>query len=328
MHNPIRTTLTTITLSLLSIACAPQNVKNDETGSSSYGSAGSGDEIAEVEKAGSPEPTPKQVPETREPVAKPQQGAKTPADQQFSMTSEDIAEPVEASIKPTTASSTAETDTPEPAEDQAGIPEQPELDLSTTQETTEGVPEPLADPEAVGEYQEPAVLTGEAVLPEDAPAESPEVETKALDIADLPLTFGDRWSLDRRPGPIDRKAGCLLSSRSVNIPDGYERTDVQLLLTADILYVKTDSNIDLSYQETGIRFDDGTLLPFDNLATETTARIDKDISTLYERMTSSRTILVRLGFWPSWPVTKTQEAGFSMDGFDEALRALRLCEKM
>ena len=328
MHIPIRTTLSTLTLSLLSIACAPQNVKNDETGSSSYDSAGGAEEVAQVEKAGDPEPTPRQVPETREPVAKSQQGAKTPADPQFSTTSEVIAEPVEASIEQTPASSTAETDTAEPDEDQADIPEQPELDSSTTQETTDGVPEPLADPEAGGDSQEPAMPIGETSLPEDAPAEHPAVEIEALDMADLPLAFGDRWSLDRRPGPIDQKTGCLLASRSVNIPDGYERTDVQLLLTADNLYVKTDSNIDLSYQATGIRFDDGTLLPFDSLATETTARINKDISTLYERMTSSRAILVRLGFWPSWPVTKTQEAGFSMEGFGEALRALRLCEKM
>lgn len=195
--------------------------------------------------------------------------------------------------------------------------------LETGPDTADSEPEVAVVLESADDHQQLAMLSRQNNLSEAATPETPP-----LDMADLPLSFGVHWSLDRRPNPIDHKTQCLLASRSVNISDGYERTDVQLLLTANSLYVRTESNLDLSYPDTGISLDNGTLVPFEGLAKETAAMISGDIEMLYEQMAPSRTVLVKLGFWPTWPVTKTQEASFPLEGFDQAIKALWLCEKM
>ena len=150
-----------------------------------------------------------------------------------------------------------------------------------------------------------------------------------LDRASLPLPFGRQWVLDRRPNPVTKEIQCMLASEVVNIPDGYDRTNVQVLLTLDSIYVSTDSNIDLSYPQTGIRIGASTLRPFDTLAGQTAAMVSgEDVSALYARMTSSPDMVVRLGFWPTWPVTETREASYSLEDFHTAVTALRACNRM
>ena len=56
--------------------------------------------------------------------------------------------------------------------------------------------------------------------------------------------------------------------------------------------------------------------------------ISGDVESLYRQMAPNQTLLVRLGFWPTWPVTETQQASFPLDGFDDAVKALWQCEKM
>ena len=198
-------------------------------------------------------------------------------------------------------------------------PEADTVETDTVVETPQGsMDDPL----------ELAMLTEKKAMAEDARANQPAVRNTTLDMAALPLSFGDYWSLDRAPNPVNDQTQCLLASRSVNISDGYDKTDVQMLLTAHSLYVKTESNIDLSYPGTGVRLDDGTLVPFERVVKEKTAIISGDIAILYEQMAPSRLATVRLGFWPTWPVTETQEARFSLNDFGDAVEALWLCEKM
>ena len=150
-----------------------------------------------------------------------------------------------------------------------------------------------------------------------------------LDRASLPLPFGRQWVLDRRPNPVTKEIQCMLASEVVNIPDGYDRTNVQVLLTLNTIYVSADSNIDLSYPQTGIRVGAGALRPFDKLAGQTAAMVSgDDVSALYARMTNSPDLVVRLGFWPTWPVTETREASYSLEDFQTAVMALRACSRL
>jgi len=164
--------------------------------------------------------------------------------------------------------------------------------------------------------------------PAAAQAVTEHTDIMHLDGASLPLSFGRRWVLDRRPNPVTKETQCILASESVNIQDGYDRTNVQVLLTLDSIYVSTDSNIDLSYPQTGIRIGTGTLRPFDKLAGQTAAMVSgDDVSALYASMTSSPDMVVRLGFWPTWPVTETREASYSLEDFHTAVMALRACSR-
>jgi hypothetical protein len=190
--------------------------------------------------------------------------------------------------------------------------------------------EPAAEPSAASRLAmaEPAIpRPGPA--PAEAKAAIQHADILHLDRTSLPLSFGRQWVLDRRPNPVTKETQCILASEAVNIPDGYDRTNVKVLLTLDSIYVSTDSNIDLSYPQTGIRIGAGTLRPFDKLAGKTAAMVSgDDVSALYARMASSPDMVVRLGFWPTWPVTETREASYSLEDFQTAVMALRACNRM
>ena len=154
------------------------------------------------------------------------------------------------------------------------------------------------------------------------------VEPFTMTLESLPMTFGNQWTLDRAPNPITRKNECMLTSKSVNIFDGYEQTEVQLYLTSGAIFAKTKSNIDLSYPETGLRVDSSRLKAFEKVAKLKNAVISSDVDGVLASMVSGQQVVVRLGFWPTWPVTSTREVIFQLEEFPEAIRALRACEKM
>ena len=165
--------------------------------------------------------------------------------------------------------------------------------------------------------------------PVEAHAAVQQTDIMQLDPASLPLSFGRQWILDRRPNPVTQKTECILASEIVNISDGYDRTNVQVLLTLDSIYVDTDSNIDLSYPQTGIRVGASVLRAFDKLAGQSAAMVSgDDVSALYAHMTNSSNMVVRLGFWPTWPVTETREASYTLEDFQTAVSALRACNRM
>ncbi|MCP3871142.1 MAG: hypothetical protein GY703_24185 [Gammaproteobacteria bacterium] len=183
-------------------------------------------------------------------------------------------------------------------------------------------------PESIGNEKVAMVIPPPELLSEEAESGMVPSQTLLLDMSNLPMSFSGRWSLDRRVNPVNQKTQCILTSRPVNISDGYDRSDIQLLLTSLSLYVNSDSKLDLSYPETGIQIPGGALHPFSGLAKETVAMFDDDTKMLYDNMTDGGELLVKLGFWPTWPVTETQVARFPLDGFSDAVKALRECERM
>jgi len=201
---------------------------------------------------------------------------------------------------------------------------------------TQAAAKPTPEPEPAADFSADdnlAMAEPAGALPGTPPAEAQEairrVDIMHLDLESLPLSFGNQWVLDRRPNPVTSETQCILTSEAVNIPDGYDKTRIQVLLTLDSIYVNSESNIDLSYPQTGIRIGTDPLRPFDKLTGETTAIVSgDDVSALYIRMASNPDLVVRLGFWPTWPVTETREASYSLEDFRTALMALRACNRM
>ncbi len=363
MYIPNRSIPIAATLLLLSAACTPQLVRDDETKTSADGSY-SGETISSIGNTVVPPATASQNPTLSPPGESlpedAQQPLSTPADKPkppvisaaqkmkakpvVKVAAQPKAKKIEASLsagtKPASQKDSSKKislpSTSEPVQSDSSLDE-PERKGSAAQPPDKPIPEPesadnITDaaeaPESSDDHQQLVMLNRPKLPPEEVQSDIPSQAITTMNLAALPLSFGAHWSLDRRPNPINHETQCLLASRSINISDGYERTDVQLLLTATSLYVKTDSNIDLSYPDSGIRLDDGTQLQFESLAKQTAAMISGDVAALYKQMTPSQTLLVRLGFWPTWPVTQTQEASFPLDGFSDAVNALWLCEKM
>lgn len=225
--------------------------------------------------------------------------------------------------QPDTASGSGDTGAAstviQPAEDPAASVEYSTA-IEAAAEPAGGPTQPDLEPANTGEQEQ--------VIGDEESTESVTMAGDGLNLSDLPLTFGNYWSLDRSANPVSLKTQCLLTSEPVNISDGYDRTNVRLVLTADTLYITADSNIDLSYPESGIHLDDGKVVILERLAEPTTAVVSNDLGNLYQQLADGRTALVKLGFWPTWPVTETQQARFSLQGFAEARDAMRYCEMM
>jgi hypothetical protein len=215
-------------------------------------------------------------------------------------------------------------------------------------------PETIAQPQPVAETPSPVVTTPPKPVTKPAPAPTPAVikpkvstditrkvqpapkpepkiapiAVKPMTLSSLPMRFGKEWTLDRRPNPLIKTTECLLISDPITIPDGYDKTRVKLLLTTNKLYVQTDSNIDLSYPHSGVQIDDSPVWAFDKVIKDTSTELGTHFKEALSRLDHGKTITVHLGFWPTWPMTKTREASFSLEGMKAAVTALTECEKM
>ena len=143
----------------------------------------------------------------------------------------------------------------------------------------------------------------------------------------LPITFGE-WTLDRKQDTLSQTARCLLTSRDQKFNDGYSEAKIQIRLSNKSLFIKTNSNIDLSYPDVGL-YIDGTLTEsFKTQSGESSIELKSRISALIKKMASGKQLTVKLGFWPTWPKTETRNLTFSLTDFDEASHALTACDKL
>lgn len=139
----------------------------------------------------------------------------------------------------------------------------------------------------------------------------------------LPKNLPGGWVLDIRPDQLGSDRRCLLYSAREPIFDGYDNSWIRLQITTDAVVVNADSNLDSTYPGQGLRVDNGELIPF------TTGLLNK--KTTYTKqanpasMVNGRTCTLFLGFWPTWPVTKTQHVSIDLAGFKRAYAALKAC---
>ena len=191
------------------------------------------------------------------------------------------------------------------------------------------VDKPVASPKPVAVQPEVSADLQKAIqtVLEQEP-ETTKIEAKPLSLSLLPMRFGTSWTLDRRPNPVTKTTECLLTSDPVTIADGYENTKVQLLLTTAMLYVQTGSNIDLGYPQSGVQIDGGPVWAFDSVIKETSVKLDTHYEEFVSRFSLGKTVTARLGFWPTWPMTETREASFSLKGMEDSISKLTECSNM
>ena len=99
-------------------------------------------------------------------------------------------------------------------------------------------------------------------------------------------------------------------------------------ITGRQLIVKTKSNIDTSYADTGVRVDAGGLFAIERLYRETGVIYESQFMALTEAMKSGEELNVILGYWPTWPMTQAYEAEISLTQFNTAYSAWQSCNKM
>jgi hypothetical protein len=156
----------------------------------------------------------------------------------------------------------------------------------------------------------------------------PEIALASL--KQLPVNFNSGWSVALKKLPISNTETCVLYNEKNNFFDGYKDNNIKIYLSLSQLLVKSDSNFDLSYPETGVY-----VLGEDNNSAfyALTISSQKTIAVLALPLndyiaSTSKNLVMKSGFWPSWPVTDTKTALFPFTEVDSMIKTLNTCTSL
>ena len=135
------------------------------------------------------------------------------------------------------------------------------------------------------------------------------------------------WSVRIGDDGIQQRAVCLLESDPRQIHDGQTTTPVKLVYNGKVLIAVTKSNIDLSYAGIGLQVDKQSIHAVDTLHKKTRVVFEKASNDIIQEFIKGREARLVLGFWPSWPKTKTVTSHFSLRGFSRAYQAFQDCQQ-
>ena len=124
---------------------------------------------------------------------------------------------------------------------------------------------------------------------------------------------------------VGQTDGCVLETGKISIFDGYQDTRLKLSLTDAGLLVRTESNIDLSFDDVGLAVDGGDFIPADAVVDEQQVLFSKDSNTIIGQFMRGGSVKLYLRFWPTYPATQRYEASFSLIGFTRAHNNYRKC---
>ena len=112
---------------------------------------------------------------------------------------------------------------------------------------------------------------------------------------------------------------CRLESDKVPINDGYQNVTAQIFVTAGgTVQIVSESTFDFGSGDIGIQVDKDPFVKADKLAGDKTVVFDASAPTLMPRFKAGLNARAQLRFWPTWPVTGTHDAEFSLIGFTKA----------
>jgi hypothetical protein len=126
---------------------------------------------------------------------------------------------------------------------------------------------------------------------------------------------------DAGPG----KAGCLLETEKVSLFDGYADTRLRLSVADGAVRVKTESNIDSSFDDLGLMVDGKDFVPADAVVDEKDVLFNTATGSLIEQFIRGRTVTLYLRFWPTYPATQRYESRISLAGFTRAYNDYEAC---
>lgn len=190
-------------------------------------------------------------------------------------------------------------------------------------------PKPAAKPVAVTkpapQPKPPVASPIETPASADKPATLATITPPApikVSLDNLPLTIGDAWILDRT------EASCSLSSKPVQLDDGQGGTPVTLQITPDSLRITTISDIDTTYEKTGITIDQHEHFDLETVDRRTNLVFTRQKNRLLNVMQNSQQFTLTLGFWPTWPQTQTYSVDIPLQDFASAMTALNTCNRL
>ncbi len=125
--------------------------------------------------------------------------------------------------------------------------------------------------------------------------------------------------------PAPGMTGCTLETEQISIFDGYSDTRLRLSMANSELRVKTESNIDTSFNDVGLAVDGKDFIPADGVVDEKNALFSTRVEAVTEQFIHGHSVTVYLRFWPTYPATQRYQVNFSLMGFTRAYNAYKAC---
>ncbi len=149
-------------------------------------------------------------------------------------------------------------------------------------------------------------------------------------LTQLPLTLNHGWMVEVKKLPLTSVETCVLYQEKNGVFDGYKDNDIKLYLTRSQLLVISGSNFDLSYPDTGVYVDnndnDSSFYPLSLSSQHTIAVLTLPLNEYIKN--SSKALVVKSGFWPSWPITETKTLQFTFPKVDSMIKILNTCTSL
>lgn len=152
-----------------------------------------------------------------------------------------------------------------------------------------------------------------------------------LGIIMIPITSlanqNTHWQVVTDYDVLNKHVACLMLSAKKTSSDGQGTTSLQLLYNGAEFVVKTQSNIDLTYPDLGLKVDNAPILPIDYLNKDTVAVFAQEADKIKKLFIQGHKANLTLGFWPTWPKTQAYTTEFSLIGFTKTYKEFLRCQK-
>ena len=141
-------------------------------------------------------------------------------------------------------------------------------------------------------------------------------------LAVAPYAVHAGWTVaDATPG----NTGCVLETEEIGLFDGYADTRLRLSVADGVLRVRTESNIDFSFNDVGLEVDDRGFIPADAVVDEKDVLFSSGMEALIDQFIHGRAATLYLRFWPTYPATQRYTARISLIGFTRGYSDFQAC---
>lgn len=122
-----------------------------------------------------------------------------------------------------------------------------------------------------------------------------------------------------------KQTPCILESMKQSVNDGRTTTPMRIVYNGKAFLIKTRSNIDLTYKKLGLRVDNRPVHSIDHVYKETDVVFENDADKIREQFIKGKYGYITLGFWPTWPKSKSVVTRFNLSGFQAAYQDYLSC---
>lgn len=169
------------------------------------------------------------------------------------------------------------------------------------------------------------------ITKEDNPLKSlPKPELLLTSLDQIPFSLDNGWFINVVKIPLSTTQTCSLIYKKQGLFDGYKENNLIYYLTPTKLIIKSESNLDLTYPETGIYIEDkGEEIHVNSIVASLHPNIATSIISLNDFIeTPPSNLLIKSGFWPSWPITETRTVSLPFKALEQMVTTFNICTSL